>query len=96
VGGIIVQVLVNLITKAITAPFALLGSLFGGDEELSHAEFPLGRASLDATAVKRLETLAKALEDRPGLKLEIVGRVDADKDPEGLRRTALERKVKAL
>ena len=95
VGGIIVQVLVNLITKAITAPFALLGSLFGGDEELSHAEFPLGRASLDATAVKRLETLAKALEDRPGLKLEIVGRVDADKDPEGLRRTALERKVKA-
>ena len=95
VGGIIVQVLVNLITKAITAPFALLGSLFGGGEELSHAEFALGRATLDTAAVKRLETLAKALEDRPGLKLEIVGRVDADKDPEGLRRAALERKVKA-
>ena len=95
VGGIVIQVLVNLITKAITAPFALLGSLFGGGEELSHAEFPLGRAALDATAVKRLETLAKALDDRPGLKLEIAGRVDADKDPEGLRRVALEHKVKA-
>ena len=35
VGGIIIKVLVNLITKAVTAPFALLGSMFGGGEELS-------------------------------------------------------------
>jgi len=95
VGGIIVQVIVNLITKAITAPFALLGSLFGGGEELSHAEFTVGRSALDAAAIKRLESLAKALDDRPGLKLEITGRVDIDKDPEGLRKATLERKVKA-
>jgi uncharacterized protein involved in outer membrane biogenesis len=95
VGGIIFQVIMNLLSKAITAPFALLGSLFGGGEELSQVEFDNGRATLTTTAVKRLETLAKALDDRPGLKLEIVGRVDPEQDPEGLRRVALERKIKA-
>lgn len=94
-GGIIFQVIMNLLSKAITAPFALLGSLFGGGEELSQVEFDNGRATLTTTALKRLEVLAKALDDRPGLKLEIAGRIDPELDPEGLRRVALERKVKA-
>lgn len=95
VGGIIVQVIINLIAKAVTAPFALLGSMFGGGEELSHAEFAVGRASLSDTTLKKLDALAKALEDRPALKLEITGRVDPEADREGLRLAALEHKVKA-
>lgn len=95
VGGVIVRVLVNLIVKAVTAPFALLGSLFGGGEELSYAEFDPGRAAIADGARKKLDALAKALADRPGLKLEIAGRVDPDGDREGLKRAALERKVKA-
>lgn len=95
VGGIIVQVIVNLIAKAVTAPFALLGSLFGGGEELSYAAFDSGRAGLSAETLKRLESLAKALDDRPGLDIEVTGRADPEKDPEGLRRATLERKVKA-
>jgi hypothetical protein len=95
VGGIVVQVIVNLLTKAITAPFALLGSLFGGGDELSHVDFAAGRAGLAPAAVARLTALAKALDDRPGLKLEITGRVDPEQDREGLRRATLERKVKA-
>lgn len=95
VGGIVVQVIVNLLTKAITAPFALLGSLFAGGEELSHVDFVAGRALLVPTALKRLESLAKALDDRPGLKLDITGRVDPEKDREGLRQALLEHKVKA-
>ena len=39
VGGVIVQVIVNLFVKAVTSPFALLGSMFGGGEELSNIEF---------------------------------------------------------
>ncbi|HEU0204290.1 MAG TPA: hypothetical protein VFR86_28085, partial [Burkholderiaceae bacterium] len=31
-GGVIGRVIVNLITKAVTAPFALLGKLVGGGE----------------------------------------------------------------
>jgi hypothetical protein len=96
VGGIIVKVIINVITKAITAPFALLGSLFGGGEELSWLDFDAGRYALSAGADGKLTTLAKALNDRPALKLEIAGRVDAETDKEGLRRASIERKVKAL
>ena len=95
VGGLIVKVIVNLFVKAVTSPFALLGSLFGGGEELSNIEFAAGYAALDAAAGKRLESLAKALADRDALKLEITGRADPESDREGLKRAAIERAMKA-
>jgi len=96
VGGIILKVIINLITKAVTAPFALLGSLFGGGEELSFIEFEPGRADLDKTAREKIASLSRALENRPALKLDITGRVDPSPDTEGLRRRIMERKVKAV
>lgn len=95
-GGLVIKVIVNLFVKAVTSPFALLGSLFGGGEELSYVEFEYGRAALAPAALTRLENLAKALADRPALKLEIDGRIDLERDPEGLKHARLERKVKAL
>ena len=95
VGGIIVKVIVNLIVKAVTAPFALLGSMFGGGEELAYVEFDYGRAAIGPDAEKKLQPLTKALLDRPGLKLEIAGRIDPANDREGLKKAAVERKVKA-
>ena len=96
VGGIIIKVIINVITKAITAPFALLGSLFGGGEELSYLEFDAGRYAIPAAGEAKLKSLAKALGDRPALKLEITGRVDPEVDREGLRRASIDRKVRAL
>lgn len=96
VGGLVVKVIVNLLVKAVTAPFALIGSMFGGGEELSNVEFAAGRASINDEAQKRLENLAKALVDRPALKLEIEGRVDPEGDPEGLKAARMERKVRAV
>jgi uncharacterized protein involved in outer membrane biogenesis len=95
IGGIIVKVIVNLITKAVTAPFALLSSAFGGSAELSYATFDPGRSTLTDSARKKLQTLAKALNDRPGLKLEITGRSDPATDTDGLRHALLRRKVAA-
>ncbi|MHC1751869.1 DUF748 domain-containing protein [Humidesulfovibrio sp.] len=95
VGGIIVKVLLNIITKAVTSPFSLLASLFSGGEDLSYVAFEPGRASLTPDAVKHLEGLAKALKDRPGLKLEIAGASDPALEAEGLKRARLERRVKA-
>ena len=95
VGGVIVQVIVNLFTKAVTSPFALLGSLVGGGEELSKVEFGPGRATIDDVASKRLETLAKALNERESLKLEITGRADPEIDKEGIKRVAIENAAKA-
>lgn len=96
IGGIIVKVIVNLITKAVTAPFALIGSLFGGGEELSNLEFAVGRANIDDTGETKLKNMAKMLTDRPALKLEITGRSDPETDREGLKQASIDRKVRAL
>jgi hypothetical protein len=95
-GRVIWQVIVNLLTKAVTAPFALLGSMFGGDgEQLSYLEFAPGSASPDAAGAVKLEQLAKALSERQALSLEVSGHVDSPKDKQGLLEAALERKLKA-
>lgn len=97
VGGLVFKVIVNLLTKAITSPFALMGSLFGGNaEELSWLDFEPGFARLPDGAETKLAAIAKALKDRPALKLEIAGRMDPAHDPEGLKRAVLEGKVEAL
>ena len=95
VGGIVIQVIVNLIVKAVTAPFALLGATFGGGEELAYLEFAPGSAQLDAADETKLKSIAKALAERPGLKLDVGGRVDPAADREGLKRVAVENQVKA-
>ena len=94
-GGVIVQVFVNLITKAVTSPFALLGSIAGDGEELSEINFVPGYGLVEPEAEKRLQALSKALADRPALKLEITGYADPENDPDGLKRAMLDRKVKA-
>lgn len=95
IGGLIVKVILNLLTKAATAPFALLGSLLGDGEELSTIEYTSGLAQITPEAEKRLQVLSKALIDRPALKLEITGTADPEHDPEALKRAILARKVKA-
>jgi hypothetical protein len=77
----------------VSKPFAMLGSLFGGGEELAFVEFAPGSAALaDET---KLKTLAKALDSRPGLKLEVSGGTDAGADRDALKRAALDRQVRA-
>ncbi|PKO37679.1 MAG: hypothetical protein CVU33_11805 [Betaproteobacteria bacterium HGW-Betaproteobacteria-6] len=95
VGGLIVKVIVNLFVKAVTSPFALLGSMFGSGEELSNVAFPAGRATVDEAAGKKLDVLAKALKERDSLKLEITGRIHPELDREGFKRLGIERAMKA-
>lgn len=71
IGPIIWKVFVNLLEKAVTAPFKLLGSLFGGGDQVNIVEFAPGSAALDATALTRLDSITKALDARPGLELDI-------------------------
>jgi hypothetical protein len=99
VGGIVLRIIINIITKAVTAPFSLIASAFGGGgsggDELSYIEFADGRATLDPPQREKVATLAKALNNRPALNLEITGRVDPVSDTDGLKRVGIERKVKA-
>lgn len=93
--GIIAKVVGNLIVKAITAPFALLGALFGGGEELAFVEFEPGSSALDPGDQSKLGSLAKALGDRPALKLDVTGRAEPEADREGLKRASIAAKVRA-
>ena len=99
VGGIVWRIIVNILTKAVTAPFSLLGAVFSGGgssgEELSYIEFDNGRASLNEVGKSKIATLAKALNNRPSINLELIGRVDPASDLEGLKRVGIERKAKA-
>lgn len=93
IGGIIVRVIVNLIAKAVTAPFTLLAGAFGGarGEELGFVEFAPGSAELEDGSRQRLDTLAKALIERPALRLEATGRADPAIDTASLRGQHVER-----
>jgi hypothetical protein len=93
IWGIIGKVILNLITKAVTAPFSVLASLAGSKEELSYIEFQPGRDKLTGPDESKLKSLAKALDDRPQLKLDVSGRADPEADREALRELSIERKV---
>ena len=84
VAAIVVQVIFNLIEKAITAPFALLGSLFGGGADLGYVEFDAGSYVITDAGKGKLDALVAALFERPGLKLDIEG-FTADEDAKALR-----------
>lgn len=96
VGGIIVKVFVNLISKAITAPFSLLGAAFGGGDELAYVEFAPGQFALTPAASGKLDSLTNALTARAGLKLDITGRIDPQTDTEGLRKESMDKKIRLL
>jgi len=97
VGGIILRLIINIITRAVTSPFALLGAAFGGGSgaELSYVEFDYGRSTLTESAEAKVKSLATAMNNRPALKLDISGRVDPVNDLEGMKQFSVERKVKA-
>ena len=97
VAGLVLRIIGNLIVKAVTSPFSLLASLAGGSgEELSFLEFEPGRATLGKPATDKLQSLARALTDRPALKVDLTGRADPATDTEALRKLTLERQLVAL
>jgi hypothetical protein len=97
VFGLVMRALVNLIGKAITAPFSLLAAALGGDgEALSQLEFDPGIARPGAPQEEKLAVLAKALLDRPALRLEVTGLADPAGDPDGIKRVKLLDRVRAV
>ena len=72
VGPILWQMFTNLLVKVAAAPFALLGHLFGGgNEHLNIIEFDGGSAALEKPAQDQTASIAKAMKERPQLKLDV-------------------------
>ncbi|RQH00234.1 DUF748 domain-containing protein [Paraburkholderia dinghuensis] len=85
-GSLIWTAVLHLIEKAVTAPFTLLANAFGGGaEDLGYVEFAPGKATLSDENRKKLDTLIKALTDKPSVKIDLIGRVDPAVDTPALR-----------
>jgi outer membrane protein OmpA-like peptidoglycan-associated protein len=95
-GPIIVRLVVNLIGRALTAPFALIANaLGGGADDLQQVDFDPGTASLNSAARERLNTVAKALTDRPALRLTVQGQASLEAERAAYRRAQLDAQVLA-
>ncbi|WP_088956710.1 DUF748 domain-containing protein [Variovorax sp. HW608] len=85
IGPLILKAFVNLIAKAATAPFALLTGGGGGGES-SAVVFAPGSSDLSAEAKQSLDKVAKAIIDRPGLQMTVVGTADLEHERDGYQR----------
>ncbi len=94
VWGVVWQMLKNLLVKAATSPLSLLQSMFAGGDDFSGIAFAPGTSSLSTAEEAKLRNLAKALLDRPAIKLEVTGFVDQERDAEGYRSELLLKKMK--
>ena len=85
----------NVLVKAVTSPFALLGAAFGGgkDSKLDVIDFQAGTSEITPTADKTLQNLSKALASRPALKMDMEGTVDPVGDAKTLRLRELRRQA---
>jgi hypothetical protein len=93
IGSVVVGALVNLITKAVTAPFALLANLVGAEDDLQRVAIPTGTAELNEQSQQKLGLLSEALTQRPKLTLVIAGQVQVDADRRSLQKAALEEEL---
>jgi len=93
-GGLIARAIVSLIMKAVTAPFSLLASAIGGGEELGFIAFTAGGAELQSAGRDKLDKLAQALTDRPGLQLEVRGAASPEADRRALAAARLNHQIR--
>ncbi len=91
VAGIIFKVIFNLIEKAITAPFSLMFG--GGDEDLSEVAFGVGVPYFTESGVAALDKVAKALVDRPSLKMTVTGVSDPAIERDGYVQAVLDARL---
>jgi hypothetical protein len=103
-GPVILKVIVNVIVKAITAPFSLLANALGGggggagdagSGDLGTVSFAAGSATLTPEARARLDKVAQALLDRPTLKLTVAGTSSLEAERDGFQREQLAERVRA-
>jgi len=88
-GPLIGKAIIGLLTAVISAPFKAIGAMFGGGDELAYVDFQPGSAALAETQAKKLGTLAKALVERPQLRLNVPFTLVPPLDSEAMAKQAL-------
>lgn len=89
IGAIIWQAITNIVTKAVTAPFDLLGNLLGGKPPADEITFDNGSSALNEQGKTDLSRLAEALTLRPELSITLLGGVAPQADAAALAKQQL-------
>ena len=85
-GAMIWKILGNLITKAVTAPFKLLGSMLGfNGDALQSIDFEAGKALLAPTEIEKLDNITKALQKRLSISLTVGVTYDVNTDKKAIQ-----------
>ena len=92
---IVWQTLRNLVLRTAQAPFKFIAGLVGGSNvDLSTVPFAAGSTELQGDARQALDTLAKALQERPNLRLEVEGQAAQSADGPLLAEQRLQREFR--
>ncbi|QJD29155.1 DUF748 domain-containing protein [Methylococcus geothermalis] len=95
-GHVIWDAFVNVVTKAVAAPFRALGRLVGGNgEEIGRVLFEPGSAVIEPPELEKLNKVMVALAQRPQLSLEVHGGVDPERDGRALKSLQVRRALAA-
>jgi outer membrane protein OmpA-like peptidoglycan-associated protein len=93
VWPIVWKVVGNIIAKALTSPFRLIGGLMGGSEsadDLSSVLFEPGSALIGTAAQQGLDQVAQALKAKPSLRLTIDGTASLEREIDAIKRERLQ------
>lgn len=96
IGTVIREAVSALIKKIVSAPFRALAGLFGGEKkanDLATIEFEPGSAKLMPPEREKIDNVAKAMDERPQLKLVVHGPYDPDVDRRAIQEERLRREV---
>ncbi|HEY0956909.1 MAG TPA: DUF748 domain-containing protein, partial [Roseateles sp.] len=91
VGGLVWKLILNLIGKALTSPFAL----FSGSDNPEEARIAFLPASTELSAIDQLDRIAKLLQDKPGVQLTLTGWAGIAAESQALREQRLTQALKA-
>ena len=85
-GGAVLGAIKNVLERIVTSPFSFLASLVGSSEkDLGWVEFDYGSPDVPAAAGNKLDLIAKAMGQRPRMRISVSGYSDVDADREALK-----------
>lgn len=94
IAPIVWKAFTNLITKALTAPFSLLGALFGFDEdEINAIVFNYGNSKITPVQKEPLDKLAQILSKRQKLAMKVTPLYNEVHDLYALQQQSFENKM---
>ena len=89
-GALVWKTMGNLIAKAVTSPFKFLGSAMGiSGDELEYIAFEFGKSNITPPEREKLDKIAKMMNKRPKISLEIPATYDEVKDLDVLQMNKL-------